>query len=139
MILAAGIIVVRKIEGKWLYLLLRAYNYWDFPKGEPQKGEKPLQTACREVREETGLTDLCWRWGEIFMETQSYSGGRKRARYYLAATSESKVTFSVNPELGRPEHHEYRWVDYAELKKLAPARIQPIIDWAHRNIEGKNP
>jgi len=40
------------------YLLLRAYNYWDFPKGVVEVDESPLQAAIREVEEETTLTGL---------------------------------------------------------------------------------
>jgi len=43
MILSAGIIIVRQLEGKWFYLFLRAYNFWDFPKGEVEIGETPSQ------------------------------------------------------------------------------------------------
>jgi 8-oxo-dGTP pyrophosphatase MutT (NUDIX family) len=135
MILAAGIIIVRRVEGEWRYLLLRAYTSWDFPKGEVEQGETPFDAAVREVREETGLHDLAFSWGRIFKETEPYNNGRKKARYYLARTDREAVTFSVNPRLGRPEHHEYRWVNFAGLKKLAPVRLYPVIDWAREVIE----
>jgi 8-oxo-dGTP pyrophosphatase MutT (NUDIX family) len=135
MLRSAGIIIVRKVERQWLYLFLRAYNYWDFPKGEEEQGETSFETAKREVTEETGLHDLSFRWGRIFKETEPYNNGKKTARYYLAETSESKVRFSMNPEIGGPEHHEYRWLNSTELKKLAVKRLQPIIDWARDVIE----
>ncbi len=53
-ILSAGVVVVRQFDDGWRVLLLRAYNYWDFPKGIVEPGEDPLTTARREVREETG-------------------------------------------------------------------------------------
>ena len=39
-------------------LLLRAYRNWDLPKGLVEPGEQPFAAACREVEEETGITDL---------------------------------------------------------------------------------
>jgi len=36
----------------------------------------------------------------------------------------------VNPALGRPEHHEFRWVDLAEAYALAAPRLQAVISWA---------
>lgn len=135
MILSAGIVIVRRVGGEWRFLLLRAYAHWDFPKGIVEKDETPFAAALREAREETGLGDLAFPWGRIYMETEPYNAGRKKARYYLARTEQEEVIFSVNPEIGRPEHHEYRWVDAAELKKLSPARLQPIIEWAGRVVE----
>lgn len=135
LILSAGIVVVRRVEGQWRYLILRAYAHWDFPKGEVEEGESPLATAQREVVEETGIRNLHFRWGMIFRETEPYRNGSKRARYYLAETREAAVTFSVNPAIGGPEHHEYRWADLAELNKLAGRRLQPIIDWARAAVE----
>ena len=130
-ILSTGVIVARHEGDSWRYLLLRVYSYWDFPKGIVEPSEDPLETAKREVREETGITDLNFPWGEPFKETSPYySGGKKIARYYIAETPESAVTFSVNPELGKPEHHEYRWLSCDEIRRLAPKRLLAIIEWA---------
>lgn len=132
MILSAGVVVVRKENEVWKYLFLRAFRNWDFPKGIVETTEDPLETAKREVREETGIKDLNFRWGHLFKETLPYhSGGKKIARYYVAETSESTVTFSINPELGKPEHHEYRWLSYEEIKRLSPKRLFIIIEWAN--------
>ncbi|MCF8084853.1 MAG: NUDIX domain-containing protein [Deltaproteobacteria bacterium] len=134
MILSAGIVLVRWDEDEWKFLFLRAYTNWDFPKGVVEPNENPLEAAKREVQEETGIQDLRFRWGYAYQETEPYSGGKKVARYYLAQTRSSKVVFSINPEIGRPEHHEYRWVSYPELKELAPARLQPVVQWAGENL-----
>lgn len=134
MIFSAGIVLVRWDEDEWKFLFLRAFRNWDFPKGVVESGEDPLKAAKREVQEETGIQDLQFRWGYAYQETEPYSGGKKVARYYLAQTRSSKVVFSINPEIGRPEHHEYRWVSYPELKELAPARLQPVVQWAGENL-----
>jgi 8-oxo-dGTP pyrophosphatase MutT (NUDIX family) len=135
MILSAGIIIVRKERDQWKYLFLRAYRNWDFPKGIVEEGEEPLEAARRETAEETGIKDLHFNWGHPFKETEPYSGGKKVARYYLAETKTTEVVFSINPEIGRSEHHEYRWVGFRELKDLAPHRLKDIIDWAHSVVE----
>lgn len=134
---SSGIVVVRREGGEWKYLLLRAYRNWDFPKGIVESHEDPLQTAKREVEEETGITELHFRWETIFKETVPYSGGTKIARYYLAETRAEKVKLSVSPEIGKPEHHEYRWVSFEHLEKLAPARLLPVIRWA-RSVLARN-
>jgi hypothetical protein len=33
-IVSAGVVIVRQADKGWRVLLLRAYNYWDFPKGQ---------------------------------------------------------------------------------------------------------
>lgn len=130
-ILSAGVAVVRGQGAARRYLLLRAYRNWDFPKGVVEPGEDPLQAAIREVAEETTLTDLNFRWGHDYRETAPYGRG-KVARYYLAETAQTEVSLPVNPELGRPEHDEFRWVNYATARRLLPPRLQPILAWAEK-------
>ena len=116
--MSAGVVVVRAIDASWRVLLLRAYNYWDCPKGVVEPGEDPLASARREVHEETGIEQLEFRWGEVFIETEPYSKN-KVARYYLAATATADIKLPVNPELGKPEHHEWRWFSW-ELASPMP-------------------
>lgn len=136
-ILSAGVIIVRGRGAARRYLLLRAYRNWDFPKGVVEPGEDPLQGAIREVAEETTLTDLDFRWGHDYRETAPYGRG-KVARYYLAETARADVSLPVSPELGRPEHDEFRWVDHAAAKRLLPTRLQSILAWAEKTAHGKD-
>jgi 8-oxo-dGTP pyrophosphatase MutT (NUDIX family) len=129
-LLSAGAIVVRRQEEDWFFLMLRVYHYWDFPKGLVEPGEKPIRAARREAEEETGLTDLSFPWGEEYRETPPYGRG-KIARYYLAETRQISIELPVSTELGRPEHHEARWFDYAGARSLLGPRLTPVLDWAH--------
>lgn len=131
--LSAGVVVLRRGPVGWLFLMLRAYRNWDFPKGVVEPGEDPLAAARREVREETLIADLEFDWGEVYRETGPY-GRRKIARYYLAATHVEKITLPVSPELGRPEHDEWRWVDRDRALFLASTRLQPVVRWAAETI-----
>jgi 8-oxo-dGTP pyrophosphatase MutT (NUDIX family) len=132
-ILSAGVVVVRQAEAGWRVLLLRVYNYWDCPKGVVEPGEDPLATARREVREETGIEDLEFRWGEEFTETPPYSKN-KVARYYLASTRTAEVKLPVNPDLGRAEHHEWRWLDWEEAEQRVVDRLWNVLRWAHDRV-----
>ena len=59
---SAGGVVFRMDVGQPLFLLIRdSYKNWGFPKGHIEAGEQPEIAALREVREETGLTDLSIR------------------------------------------------------------------------------
>ena len=126
---AAGIVVLRRVQTGWRILLLRAFRNWDFPKGRIELGEDPLTAALRETREETGLTDLAFAWGYVFRETEPYAGG-KIARFYMAQTATDSIEIPVNPELGRPEHHAWRWTSFDEARELLPPRLRSIVDWA---------
>lgn len=135
-LLSAGVVVARQAGAGWRLLLLRSYRNWDFPKGEVEPGETPLDAAMRETEEETGLTGLDFRWGEGYREVGPYGPRRKLARYYLAATGEARVRLPIAPALGRPEHDEWRWVDFAEAARLLPERLQPVLAWARGLLEG---
>ncbi len=52
-----GIVPFLKEEGIWKVLLIlhREGNHWGFPKGKANPGETPLESATRELKEETGL------------------------------------------------------------------------------------
>jgi 8-oxo-dGTP pyrophosphatase MutT (NUDIX family) len=127
--LSAGVVVVRRASSSWLFLMLRAYRNWDFPKGLVENGEDPLMAARREVQEETLIEDLHFHWGEAYFETAPYNRN-KVARYYLAQTSTEAVTLPVRPELGRPEHHEARWLSQDEASAVASPRVEAVIKWA---------
>ena len=131
--LSAGVVVVRKAADGWKFLMLRAYRNWDFPKGLVEEGEDPLAAARREVQEETLIEDLHFDWGERFIETAPYNRN-KVARYYLARTVTEAVTLPVRPELGRPEHHESRWLSAEEAAELASPRLVPILGWAIESL-----
>ena len=130
---AAGAVVFRRSDRGIRLLVLRAYKNWDFPKGLIEPGEDALAAARREVREETGLAQLDYPFGDEFKETLPYSGN-KVARYYLAQTDAEKIELPVSPELGRPEHHEYRWVSFEEAEDLLPPRLGVVLEWARKTL-----
>jgi 8-oxo-dGTP pyrophosphatase MutT (NUDIX family) len=131
--LSAGVVVVRQSNQGWRFLLLRAFNHWDFPKGMVEVGEEPLAAAIREVREESTIDDLEFAWGELSTQTGPYSRG-KTARYYVARTAVSDVVLPVNPELGHAEHSEFRWADYDEAMDMVSPRVRPVVQWAAQVI-----
>ncbi len=131
--LSAGVVVVSLAQRKLKYLLLRAYRNWDFPKGLVEPGEAAIDAALREVREETTLDDLSFDWGLEFMETGPYNKG-KISRYYIARSKQMQVSLPVNPDLGKPEHHEACWVDFTKALTMVTPRLQPVVEWAHAVI-----
>ena len=131
--LSCGAVVVRQTDAGWVTLMLRAYRNWDFPKGLCEDGETPQEAAVREVGEETGIEDLAFDWGDRHFETGPYNRG-KVARYYLAKTTSEDVEMGVVPELGRPEHHEWRWMDFDGAYDLASPRVREVVKWARQIV-----
>ena len=132
--LSAGVAVSRRdAQAGWLFLLLRVFRSWDFPKGMVERDEDPFAAAVREVREESTIDDLEFPFGRDYIETGPYGRG-KVARYYVGLTCTARVTLPIVPELGKPEHHEWRWVDYEQALGLVSPRVLPVIEWAHERL-----
>jgi bis(5'-nucleosidyl)-tetraphosphatase len=126
---AAGVVVVRDTPDGLRVLLLRAYRYWDMPKGRVERDETLFECAVREVREETGLSDLDFAWGEVSVDTEPYAGG-KVVRFFIARAGDTAVTLPINPAIGRAEHHEFRWVPFETALTLTVPRLQRVVRWA---------
>ena len=54
---SCGGLIYREHDGETQLLLLkhRCGGHWSFPKGHMEAGETEMETALREIREETGL------------------------------------------------------------------------------------
>ena len=92
------------------YLLLHyTATHWDFPKGNIEAGESERQAATREIREETGITDVEFLDGfRMTIDYRYYHGRRlvqKEVVLFLARTRTRQVTLSH-------EHIGFAWKKY---------------------------
>jgi len=107
-------------------LIERSRNpgYWQSVTGSLEDGEIPLQTAVREVREETGLelteADLeDWKISNCFEILPLW-----RDRYAPGVTHNIEHVFSacisapVAVTLAPDEHREQRWLNHKEAARL---------------------
>jgi 8-oxo-dGTP pyrophosphatase MutT (NUDIX family) len=131
---SAGAVIFNETLGERYYLLL-LYDagHWDFPKGGIEEGESELDAVIREVREETGITDL--KLVEGFRQTISYqfksSEGEinKTVVFYLGSTSTFKVTLSH-------EHRAYAWLKLEDaLEHLTFDTARSVLKVAHKFLE----
>ncbi len=107
---SAGIVLFRKEDSKILFLLLHyPSGHWDFIKGKMEKGESTHETAIREAKEETGITDITFleNFEEWIKYDFQYQGElvHKKVVFFLAETKTKEVMISH-------EHLDYTWMDY---------------------------
>jgi len=107
---SAGIVLFRKEGSKILFLLLHyPSGHWDFVKGKMEKGESTHETAIREAKEETGITDITFfeNFEEWIKYDFQYQGElvHKKVVFFLAETKTEQVMISH-------EHLDYTWMDY---------------------------
>jgi bis(5'-nucleosidyl)-tetraphosphatase len=113
---SAGAVVFHREDGKTKYLLLHYHfkgDYWDFPRGNIEQGEQPMDAAKREIEEETGLKENDINFLPGFKESvkwfYSWKGVRrfKRATYFLAESKKKDVKISE-------EHVEFKWLPFEQ-------------------------
>lgn len=140
---SVGVIIFRREKGKKLFLLLNypalshraKRDYWDFPKGHIEEGETELDTAKREAKEETGITELSFIEGfkESIRYFFQYQGKKifKVVVFYLAETKEKEVKISF-------EHKGFKWVPFEEaLSLLSFKNNKEVLKKAHEFLSRK--
>jgi 8-oxo-dGTP pyrophosphatase MutT (NUDIX family) len=115
---------------------------WEFPKGGIEAGETTRQTAAREFREETSLSD--WSFREGFEKSLSYTyirRGRKVIKtvtYYLVEVRDTSMLARSDEHVEDPTGHWFHWGSFDQITRLLyHAKIRQVFAEAHdwlRNI-----
>ena len=128
---SAGIVLFRNTSNKKEFLLLNyPQGHWDFVKGKMEVGETPDETVRREMREETGISNLKLIKG--FEEYVEYNFRfknevvHKKVIFFLAKTDMKKISLSH-------EHNDYLWLGYNDaLKKITFENAKNILAKANK-------
>jgi len=128
---SAGVVVcMEKPDGNRFLLLNYPTGHWDFVKGKIEQGETLHQTAVRETKEETGISDL--EFVEGFEEKINYNFQfegeliQKEVVFFLAKTKTDTVNVSH-------EHLDYTWLDYENaLEKVTYQNAKNILSKANK-------
>jgi bis(5'-nucleosidyl)-tetraphosphatase len=107
---SAGFLIFRR-DGDLRFLILKSKDRLDIPKGQLNPGEGELEAALRELKEETGISDVkviagyrknvqyFYRWGGVLI--------KKTVIYFLAEVSSNDVKLSK-------EHDSFSWMTTKE-------------------------
>jgi 8-oxo-dGTP pyrophosphatase MutT (NUDIX family) len=119
---SAGGVLVRRLRGRWMVAAIRPggrpAGVWALPKGRIDDGEKPEQTALREVAEETGAHGRSLgKLGDV-RYVYTWEGERifKVVSFFLVRYSGGRL--GDVPEEFRHEVAEARWLPLAEAPRL---------------------
>lgn len=110
-------------EGEW-----DLQGHWDFPKGHVDKGETEIETAIRELEEETGIKNIILL--DNFRKTINYKIQKrdrkisKEVVFFIATTVETEINLSH-------EHVDYGWFDFTSaLKQLTYDNARSVLSEA---------
>ncbi|KFM15305.1 RNA pyrophosphohydrolase protein [Marine Group I thaumarchaeote SCGC AAA799-O18] len=129
--ISAGIVFVQNILGENKFLLLNyPQGHWDFVKGKIEKNEELYETARREAKEETGITDFQFIDGfEEYVEYDFWFKNEKihkKVIFFLAKTDTKKITLSN-------EHFDYIWLVYNDaLQKITYENAKNVLSKANK-------
>ena len=111
-------------DGK-IVLVEQNSNSWSFPKGGIEAGESPLEAAKREIKEETGISELTlladlgsyerYSIGKDGIGEQIEIGLRKRT-FFLFRTSQTQLT---------PQDGEVTKVQFFDIDKALTLLTHP--------------
>ena len=127
---SAGIVLFRNISNKNEFLLLNyPQGHWDFIKGKVEQNETLHETAIRETKEETGISNI--KFIDGFEESVEYDFRfknediHKKVIFFLAKTSEKKISLSH-------EHIDYLWLGFNDaLKKTTFKNAKNVLSKAN--------
>ena len=128
---SAGIVLLRNNSDKNEFLLLNyPQGHWDFVKGKIEQNETSHETALRETKEETGITNI--EFVDGFEESVEYDFRfkkediHKKVIFFLAKTDEKNIKLSH-------EHNDYLWLEYSNaLKKTTFENAKNVLSKANQ-------
>ncbi|MFZ3020041.1 MAG: NUDIX domain-containing protein [Minisyncoccia bacterium] len=113
-----GIIPIFKNGGEFKTIIVKNKNgdHWGSPKGTPEGSETAIETAKRELMEETGIVNVDIREDKTFLEKYPFEREgtmyNKTNLYYLGFVNEMLIG-EYSDEIA-----EVKWVSFDEAKEV---------------------
>ncbi len=100
------------IEDNNVLLIKHKIGHWDFPKGHVEGKETEVETAKREVKEETNLDVEIQEDKKYTIEYLTDKGNMKQVIYFIA----KKIAGEIIPQ--ESEVSDIRWVNFEEAEEI---------------------
>lgn len=150
--IATGLLMCRAYQGRLEYFLVhpggpffqkKKEGSWTIPKGIPERNEELLHAACREFKEETGITPVppYYALGSI-----KQKGGKTVHAWAFIGDWSPADGFVSNefemewpPKSGRmqkfPEVDKAQWMDFELAAKMIKETQRPLLEKAHEVLK----
>lgn len=136
---SCGVLVV-KGEPWNSFLLMRHVDRWDLPKGHVDPGETEIETALRELEEETGLSEQEIELLPDFRYAINYPIRGRRKGELL---TKQLVIFLANLQVDRPivvtEHLGSIWHPWQPPHRIQERTIDPVLSAAEAYFQQRYP
>ena len=112
---SCGFIVYKRVNNKKFYLVIRSLNGdFGFPKGHTEPGESEIETAIRELKEETGIEVKIIEGfrRQIEYELRNIPNTIKQSVYFLGECTSDKIICQES------EVSEARFFSYEDAIKI---------------------
>jgi 8-oxo-dGTP pyrophosphatase MutT (NUDIX family) len=107
--------------GQVLLVKSRLRDTWEWPAGRSEGNESPLQTARREVREESGLDIADFRFLGVNFQT---GGMTKNGRLQFTFVAEVDAAMAANVSPQALEISDYCWVNLIKAHELMAPKLK---------------
>lgn len=121
------------------FLLMKHKHRWDLPKGHVDPGETDLQTAFRELEEETGIPESEVELDSSFLYQQQYPVPALRYTGESARTLTKTLLIYLGYVVEeRPikltEHPGYQWFDWDPPHQIQSQTIDPLLSTVAQHL-----
>ena len=129
---SCGVLVFRE-DPVLSFLLMKHSDRWDLPKGHIDDGESEMETALRELFEETAITESDIEIDPEFQFRLRYTVQKKR---YGKEPMEKELvvflgTLNREVELVLTEHIGFEWFEWNPPHAIQPKSIDPLLQAVH--------
>ena len=132
---ASGAVVYQMREGKIWSLLLQSAtsDFWGLPKGHVEENENLIQTAVREIREETNLKSRIDANFKQKVEYDMDNGHHKDVTFFVSRVPEDVQVHKQDEEI-----NSFGWFDYQDAyEKLTYDNLRQLLKSADAYIRDK--